>query len=46
VFAANKTGGADKVIIEVVHRILGIERVGFDEKYWGLPLPTGRFKRG
>jgi hypothetical protein len=34
------------VIIEEVRRILGIKKVGFDEKYLGLPLPTRRFKRG
>jgi hypothetical protein len=38
--------GADTMIIEEVRRILGIEKVGVDEKYLGLPLPTERFKRG
>jgi hypothetical protein len=38
--------GVDTVAIEEVCRILGIERVGFDEKYLGLPLPTRRFKQG
>jgi hypothetical protein len=34
------------VITDEVRHILGIERVGFDEKYLGLLVPTGRFKRG
>jgi hypothetical protein len=38
--------GSDPVVAEEVRRILGVERVGFEEKYLGLPVPTGRFKRG
>jgi hypothetical protein len=26
--------------------VLDIVRVGFEDKYLGLPMPTGRFKRG
>jgi hypothetical protein len=38
--------GVDTTIVEEVQRILGIEGVGFDEKYLGLLVPTGRFKQG
>jgi hypothetical protein len=37
--------GSDPVVAEEVCRILGVESVDF-EKYLGLPVPTGRFKRG
>jgi hypothetical protein len=46
VFSANTTRvRSDPVVAEEVCRILGVESVGFEEKYLGLPV-TGRFKRG
>jgi hypothetical protein len=37
--------GADPVIMNEVKRILNVERVDFDVKYLGLPMPEGRMKR-
>jgi hypothetical protein len=38
--------GSDSVEAEQVRNILGVERIDFEEKYLGLPTPSGRVKRG
>jgi hypothetical protein len=38
--------GSDESLVNEVKHILCIQRVGFDERCLGLPLLTGRNKRG
>jgi hypothetical protein len=38
--------GVDSAEVQEIKQVLDIVRVGFEDKYLGLPMPTGRFKRG
>lgn len=38
--------GRDEELTERVRAVLGVERAQFEEKYLGLPTPSGRMKRG